>query len=114
MPTPFYIFPTPLDARCELTPDGGPTIVAVAGTHPSGRPGQIFDIPDTTPQGHGAALSIIADGKVPISVRGILWITRPNFPWTTGLMIDDFHMTDANIVLPRLVAVGEFLQQDTN
>ena len=112
MPTPFYIFPTPVSAQGTLITDDGQTILSVPGTHPTGRPGQVFQIPDTVPQGNGAHLSIVSDGKVSINLRGILWITRPNFPWTTGLMVDDFHMTDANITLPRLVVAGEFLMQD--
>ena len=115
MPTPFYIFPTPLTAHCELTPDSGSgTIVAVPATHPSGRAGQVFQIPDTVPQGQGAQLIITADGKVTEHLRGILWLTAPSFPWTTGLMVDDFHLANANITLPRLVPQGEFLAQDIN
>lgn len=104
----WYIFPTPEDAHCELRHDtGGWTIVAVPAVHPSGRPGQKFVIPEATPNANGAQLSITAPKKVPLLLRGVLMLTTEAY-----LKVDDFHLADATVTLPRLVLDGHTLKQD--
>lgn len=84
------IFPTPLDAHCELTPDPtGLPIVGHPATHESGRPGQGFTLPADLPSGNGAQLLITAPKKVPLLQRGILWIASGPY-----LQMDDFHLAD--------------------
>lgn len=115
------IFPTPLDAHCELTHDdlgGDARIVGVRVVHPSGRPGQAFDIPANTPNAHGARMVITAPGKVTKDDRGRVFLndgTLP-YPWTSGQTAawegDDFLLADAPAkTLPRLVVNGQFLAQ---
>lgn len=113
------IFPTPIDARCELFHDtAGWSLVGAPAVHPTGRIGQGFDIPDGTSQGHGAKLIVTAPHKVPIVQRGILFLNIHGFayPWTPGqtaaFTADDFTLSDANVTLPRLVPQGQFLVQE--
>lgn len=104
----WYIFPTPEDAHCELRHDtGGWTITAVPAVHSSGRPGQKFVIPADTPNANGAQLSITAPKKVPLLLRGVLMLTTEAY-----LKVDDFHLADATVTLPRLVLDGHTLKQD--
>ncbi len=111
MPIPLYIFPTPPEAICVLRHDtAGWTLTAHPATHPSGRQGQAFDIPDGTPNANGCALNITASKKVPIDQRGTLFLA--GLPDGAGLLMDDFHLQDAKGSLPRLVAQGQFLVQE--
>ncbi len=105
-----FVFPTPLDAHAVLTHDtGGWTLTGVPDVHPTGRQGQSFTIPDATPDGNGAHLTITAPKKVPYQLRGILYLNLPTGP---GLLVDDYPMTDAAVTLPRLQVNGQFLAQD--
>jgi hypothetical protein len=108
VPYLLYVFPTPADARCELRHDtAGWSLTATPAVHPSGRPGQVFTIPDTTPQDNGAALLITAPKKVPLELRAILHLGPETY-----LRCDDFHLADAMTSLPRLVVSGTVLKQD--
>lgn len=90
------IFPTPLNAHCELTPDPtGKVIVGQPDTHSSGRPGQSFTLPDGLPTGNGSQLSITAPGKVPLLQRGILWVGGGSVD--TYFQADDFHLADEKV-----------------
>ena len=112
------IFPTPLDAHCELRHDSGFTVVGVPALHPTGRPGQAFAIPDGTPNGHGARIVITAPKKVSLDQRGIVYLNMPGFayPWTPGqtaaFAADDFVLQASHTTLPPLVVQGQFLAQD--
>lgn len=102
------IFPTPLDATCTLTHDtGGWTLTGVPALHPSGRPGQAFTIPDSTPDQNGFQFTMTAPKKVFPVMRGILHLHPQPM-----LVFDDFHMLNATVTLPRLVLNGETLKQD--
>lgn len=104
----YYVFPDPLDATCVLAHDtGGWSLTAAPDTHPTGRLGQSFTIPLGTPQDNGARLTISAPKKVPIDLRGVLHVA----PLST-LSVDDFHLADATVTLPRLVLDGHTLKQD--
>jgi hypothetical protein len=104
-----WIFPTPEDAVCVLRHDtAGWTLTAAPGISPSGRPGQAFVIgTNTTPQDNGALLTITAPKKVTLELRGTLHLGTETY-----LRCDDFHLQDAMVSLPRLVANGQFLAQD--
>lgn len=105
VPFQFFIFPTPPDATCVLRHDtAGWTLTAHPAVHPTGRPGQVFDIPDTTPQDNGSSLNIAAPKKVPVDLRGTLHLGTETY-----LRVDDFHLQDAHSALPRIVANGQFL-----
>ncbi len=107
MSQPFYIFPTPTDATCTLRHDtAGWTLTATPGMHPSGRPAQVFTIPDGTPQDNGAMLDISAPKFAPLQLRGVLHVGTETY-----LRVDDFHLNKATVALPRLVAQGKFLAQ---
>jgi len=82
------IFPTPLSALCEVTHDAGWSVVGVDATDDMGRAGQAFTIPAGTPSGHGARLTLTADGMVPIEQRGLL--VHEDNRWL--FYADDFHM----------------------
>lgn len=101
-----YIFPTPDTATCILRHDIGWTLTAIPAVHPSGRPGQVFDIPASTPQDNGCSLEISAQGYHPLTVRSVLHIGPETY-----LRTDDFHLTKATVTLPRLVANGQFLEK---
>lgn len=113
-----FIFPTPLDAHCELRHDSGLVVGGISATHPSGRLGQSFDIPVGVPNGNGAALLISAPDKTPIVQRGIVYLNDGHlpYPWLQGqkaaFAADDFTLVDSNVALPRLVPNGEFLVQE--
>jgi len=91
------IFPDPLDASCALSMDNGLTFYGAPATHPSGRAGQAFTIPDGTPNGWGAQLKISKDGKVPIDQKGILLLDTDA---TASLQMDDFRLQDASAAIP--------------
>ena len=100
------IFPSPLDAACTLTHDtGGWSLTGVPDVDPSGRPGQSFTIPDTTPDQNGAALTVKATGYQSLQLRGILFL-HPS----PSLRVDDFQLVKG-VTLPRLAVNGQFLVQ---
>ena len=102
------IYPTPLDARCELTHDtGGWTVIGMPALGPGGRPGQAFAIPHGTPDLNASQLHITAVKFLPLLQRGILSL-HPE----PSLRMDDFHLNPATVTLPRLVLNGDVLKQD--
>lgn len=119
------IFPTPLDAYCELQHDTGVVVSGVPAVHPSGRRGQAFDLPETIldddgenvpfPNGHGARLRINAPNHVLLDQRGIVYVNDGQlpYPWldgqTAAFAADDFMLEDAPTTLPSLVVSGQFL-----
>ena len=110
MSLPLYLFPSPLETICALNHDtAGWTLHSQAGTHPSnGAPCQVFTLPDGTPDGHGATLTI--PGKKGETVyHGVLYL---HLPTGAGLVIDIFPPVMNGGTLPRLVAVGHVLKQD--
>lgn len=113
------IFPTPLDAKCELRHDdlGGVAILGVPTIHPTGRRGQAFTLPDTLPNGHGARILISAPKKVTLDQRGTVYLNDGlAFPWTPGqtaaFVADDFLLAEAPGSLPPLRTMGQFLMQE--
>ena len=117
------IFPTPLDAHCELTHDdlgGVARIVGVPVVHPTGRRGQAFNLPEPLPNGHGARIVITADGYNTEDQRGTVYLNDGvlAFPWTPGQTAawvgDDFVLSQKSgaAKLPRLVRNGLFLAQE--
>ena len=103
-----FIATDPIDANAELRHDtGGWTLTATPTTLSDGRPGQVFTIPDATPQDNGASLLITAAQRVPIDLRGVLHLGTP----AAYLRVDDFHLQKATVTLPRLVANGKFIGQ---
>lgn len=87
-----FIFPTPLDSVCVLRSDShGEVVTAKSDTHPTGRPGQSFDVPGSVVNSVGANLTIEHPDYTPFSGRGILvWDDEPN-P-LAYLLMDDFHL----------------------
>lgn len=117
MPYQLIIFPDPINSTCTLRTDAGAVVVGESATHPSGRVGQGFLLPDGTANQNGAELTITAPSKVPVIQRGILFLRDGlAYPWTPGqtaaFCADDFHLSSANKALPRLVVQGEFLAQE--
>ena len=112
------IFPTPLDAYCELRHDAGFTAIGTPATHPSGRKGQAFTIPDSTPNGYGSRIIITAPTKVALDQRGIVYLNDGalSYPWTPGqtaaFAADDFVLQTSHTNLPPLVVQGQFLAQE--
>lgn len=97
-----YEFPTPIETILTLTHDtAGWTIQSHLGTHPEGRPAQVFDLPDTTPDGNGCQLTV---GSV--VYRGVLYL---HLPTGAGILIDTFPVGRA---LPKLVVQGHLLAQE--
>jgi hypothetical protein len=81
---PFAIFPKDLTKPCALHHDiAGWTLTSHAGTHPSnGAAAQVFDLPDDTPEGNGASLTI--PGQTPY--HGVLYVRL--LPTGPGLLVD--------------------------
>lgn len=102
------LFPSPVDAHCELHHDQGWTALGIPYTHPDGRRGQSFAIPEGTPTGWGARRIVSAPKKVTVDERGKL--LQVDGEWL--FMSDDVVLQDAPSGLPRLVVSGQFLAQD--
>jgi len=85
-----FIFTDPVEASATLTLDNGTELQAIPDLHPSGRWGKSFTIPEGSPNGNGAKLSITADGKVPVNQRGIVWINSES----SVFQVDDFYLED--------------------
>lgn len=86
MPYRLLIVPPQPDALCQLQHDDGLVVVGVPAPHPSGVPGQAFDIPDGIPNGHGMWIRIAAPGQPSIAQHGRLFLndgTLP-YPWQPG------------------------------
>ena len=106
---PLIIFPSPLETICTLVHDtAGWTLTSHPGVYPSGRPGQVFDLPDTTPDGNGCALTIPGK-KGDTNYRAVLYL---HLPTGAGLVVDDFPPVSAGSSLPRLLVQGKVLMQD--
>lgn len=109
MSVPLYLFP-PTDTTGTLTHDtGGWMLTSHPGTHPSGRPGIVFDLPDGTPDGNGAQLRLEQKGREILNLRGVLYL---HLPTGTGIVFDDFSALKVHTTLPRLAVNGKFLAQD--
>ena len=95
------VFPTPPDATATLTPDdSGQAIGGVPAQDAEGRAGLGFTLPGSTPQGHGARLTIAKAGMVTQDQHGILALNDgSDFPWKQGqtavLACDDFTLQNA-------------------
>lgn len=87
-----FIFPTPLDATVELRHDNGVVRLAVPDTHPSGRPGQSFDLAGL-PNGNGAQITYTHPGYLPTVQRGVLYVSG-----TTLFDVDDVHLVPGGSV----------------
>jgi hypothetical protein len=91
------IYPTPLHAFCTLEHDSGFNLVGFPDIDQFARQCVSFDIPPSTPNGHGAWLNITLAGKVPVRQKGILYTnTSPYYPFA-GLMMDDFVLQDEKV-----------------
>jgi hypothetical protein len=91
MPYGLTVFPNPLDARVALTPDSGVQVVGTPTTDPAGRQGQVCNVPDSTPSGHGATLELSASGYLPLRLRGFLLVEPSNK--VARLQVDDYTLT---------------------
>lgn len=105
-----YVFPTPIDTICTLAHDiAGWTLTSHPGTHPAnGAKAQVFDLPDGTPDGNGATLTIPGQ-KGSTAYHGVLYL---HLPTGAGLVIDVFPPVASGASLPRLIVQGQFLAQD--
>lgn len=85
-----YWFPDPNSFLCQMRVDiTGAVIIAVPATHPTGRVGQVFNLPDDTPFGHtGADLDMSLAGYEPMHFRGILNLAEDGLAY---INIDDVH-----------------------
>jgi hypothetical protein len=93
MPYTVILYPTPLEARVVVTPDGsGVGAVGVPYTHSDGRVGQACVVPDDTPDAHGAWIELTAPGYVPLTVHGFLQLDTAT--WTGRLEVDDFTLQE--------------------
>lgn len=88
MSQPLYIFPKPIETVCSLSHDiAGWNVMSHAGAHPSnGAACQVFDLPDGTPDGNGATLTIPGK-KTPQVYHGVLYL---HMPTGAALLIDIF------------------------
>lgn len=94
----YVLFPDPIDSHCELRFDNGTIVVGVPYVHSTRRIGQKIHIPQATPQGNGANLSITHPVTLAvINQRGTLWYQdgNQNFPFPEGdcfIWFDDFRL----------------------
>jgi hypothetical protein len=105
-----FVAPSPPETTGTIAHDtGGWTLESHPGTHPSGRDGIVFDVPDGTPDGNGCTFTLHQKGRDLITLRGILYL---HLPTGAGLVFDDWTHLKSTVTLPRLVAQGQFLAQD--
>lgn len=101
-----FWFPTPLSSKAVLRSDAFPTIIGVPDTHPTGRPGQSFEIPDGSLNQQGAQVTTSAPGKVKKIFRGRLLLNDGTITgmWTPGqtaeMAIDDVILDDEVVCPP--------------
>lgn len=80
----------------KLTLGDGREVVGHLATHPTGREGIGFSIPDDSPNGWQATLELTAPNKVRILQKAILWLDKDgiDYPWTinqnAAFAVDDF------------------------
>ena len=88
------IYPTPLDAHCELDHDYGVNIQGLPDTDSNGRAGQSFNVPGGIPDRNGCTLTLSADGYNTLRVRALLVFEGES----CFLYADDFTLTEAVII----------------
>lgn len=91
---PCYVFPPSDATHATLTHDSGWTAESYPATHPSGREGWAFDIPDGTPNGNGARLTFFKNDKELLWLRGVLYLTNPT---GVGLEVDDYTSVKSHV-----------------
>lgn len=87
------IYTSPLDTSVTLRHDSGWVIPANSDTDASGRQAKSFNIPNDTPNGWGARLTITAKGMVDLVQRGILFWEDTDWSFHA----DDFYLTAEKI-----------------
>ena len=91
----FYVFASdindssPLEPSIILTHDSGFGAVAIPATDPTGRKGQLIEIPDSVPDSNGCQLDLDLDGYTPLKMRGLLKYSGTDRAY---LQCDDFRM----------------------
>lgn len=107
---PYAIFPKDLTKPCTLHHDiAGWTLTSHAGTHPAnGAAAQVFDLPDDTPEGNGATLTIPGK-KGATGYHGVLYVHL--LPTGPGLVVDVYPAVSNGESLPQLIVSGQFLAQ---
>lgn len=85
------IYPAPLDAHVQLTPDGGAPTIGTPHTDPQGRPGQVCQVAEGTGSGGGAELRIEAPDYLALRVRGFLILDKEDR--SARLQVDDYTLT---------------------
>lgn len=120
MPKLLIVFSDPRDSMAVLTLDNGQVLNGTTATHPTGRAGIGFTIPDGTPQGNGCKIELTHPTKIKISQRAILYLNDGilRYPWGLGqeaaLASDDFYLQDKpSIVLlpPMLVTPLDIIRR---
>jgi hypothetical protein len=102
------IFPNPLNSEGILELGNGVKLNSHPATHETGRKGIGFTIPDNSPNGNGAGLTLFANGRITITQRAVLWLrTNDNYyPWMgnqqAAFAIDDFTLPLAPVAPPVL------------
>lgn len=89
-----FYYTTPEQTVGMLRHDKGWAVKGQPDTHPSGRVGYSFEIPDGTPNGWGAEVMLNADKMVPVRHRGILMFGENNLAY---LLVDDFQLAPEKI-----------------
>lgn len=92
-----FIFPDPNNATCILTTDDGKSYTGVADTHPTGRPGQSFNISESTPDGNGCLLEVMYGKKVTLRQRAILFLESSLIKPLAMFAADDFKLVDEKV-----------------
>lgn len=87
------------DSFCVLSHDAGFEVVSVRGERRDERECHIFEIPDSTPNGHGCWIKFTKDGMVPINFRGILY--RTGRAWV--LVTDDLYLQSKREILDDFI-----------
>jgi len=90
----YFVFPTPENAECKLQHDSGWSATAVHDTDSQGRAGKSFTIPSNTPDRNGAELTVSADKKVTVNLRGVLAFEANDRAY---LLCDDFRLQDEKV-----------------
>jgi hypothetical protein len=91
----FVFYPNPLSARCTLKTDDGFSSTGSAHTDSNGRDGQVINVIDGHPSGHGAEFTLEANGYETLRVRGFLVIEEN----VARLQVDDYTLTLTPVVV---------------
>ena len=106
----FQVYTNPQDASVKLNTDDGFHGTGQQNVDSNGRPGQVIDVIDGHPSGHGAELIISKEGYEQLRVRGF-FVIEDN---VARLQVDDYTLTPVSVPPTTPPDSGEESDRDPN